>query len=695
MKLTDKREQGCGTGRTETPSGSLAAAWGMGSLALIGHISALLLIEAKPYAVFQHYTTWQTIAQDRPVPAWLLAAQTVVVGFVAWRLRRRLGGALARVLSPRAAALVAALAVFSQAVPTESVARSAGEVLLAGIVALVAALNLVLIALLLPDAVLARTASWVAQRITVAPEDHQVRAWDRSLPIGVALVVTMLAALSSWIVLERVPHIDDSISNYFQAKYFAAGHLFLEAPPDAESFQVDQTVVDPTRWYGYAFPAWPAVLAVGVKLGAPWLVNPILGGVLILLGHALVRRRADRGTANVVVLLLATSPWLIFMSAEFLAHPLTGVLALLAALAFDHASEGANRWLVWASLAGLAAGGLMLTRAIDAAIVIVALGVTMCVDRRVFRHWKAAVVAAVIAVATGSLMFRYNEAVTGRATYPPHMAWSDGKWGPGVDRLGFGSDIGIRAWPYLDPLPGHGPADVVLNANKNAFMTNFDLFGWAMGSLLFVWLAVGGWSWRRGDALWVGLLAAYVTGYSTYWFSGGPDLGARYWYPLLVPLAALSARGAQMTTHSLRERGTLAFAGTRVGVVMVVASLSAAAAVLPWRAVTKYYRYRGITGEVRTLARLNHFDHALVFVRSDPSDPARRDYVSAFNMNPSTLDDPATIYALDAGQAHRAAVVARLSDRPVWVIGRIAQTPGGQAQFAVLEGPLAPGSVPK
>src|SRR6266545_1669429 len=188
---------------------------------------------------------------------------------------------------------------------------------------------------MLPDSVVARAVAWVDARVTLRPGATEAQRWDRGLPVVVAIWVALLAAVTSYAVLERMPHIDDSVSNYFQAKYFAAGHLFLPAPPDTQSFQVDQTVVEPTKWYGYAFPVWPIVLAVGVRVGAPWLVNPILGGVLILLGHALVRRRCDRGTANVTVLLLAVSPWLIFMSAEFMAHPLTGVLVLLAALAFD------------------------------------------------------------------------------------------------------------------------------------------------------------------------------------------------------------------------------------------------------------------------------------------------------------------------------------------------------------------------
>ena len=143
-----------------------------------------------------------------------------------------------------------------------------------------------------------------------------------------------------------------------------------------------------------------------------------------------------------------------------------------------------------------------------------------------------------------------------------------------VDRLGFGSDIGIRAWPNLDPLPGHGPADVVLNANKNAFMVNVELFGWSCGSLLFVayWLGRA----NRRDVPMAVLSAAVIAAYGAYWFAGGPDLGARYWYVLLVPLATLTARGIHALSSDL-ERRAVALAGGRVGAFVCAASIASAA----------------------------------------------------------------------------------------------------------------------
>ena len=675
------REQGLEVTRL---SGSIALV----VLATIGQFSALQLVDVKPFAAFQHYRPWQSLSSDHPIAVGVLVVQAVLVAVVAWRLRARLM-AVAGVLSTRAWLILALGMGFLLAVPSVSVSFFAGETLLAGLLAGLAALTLVLAALLMPEEALARAAAWVNARVTLGPGDGNERPWDLRLPLAIAIWVTLIAATVNILVLERVPHIDDSVSNLFQAKYFSTGQLTLPAPPDEDAFRMDLTVVRDGRWFGYAFPLWPAVLALGVLAGAPWLVNPILGGALILLGHTWLWRRFDRGMANATTLLLAASSWLIFTSAEFMSHPLTAVLAMLALLAFDRATQLHDRWGRWAVLTGAAGGALLLTRSFDAILVAATIGLVAILETRLVRSWRAVVLASVVAAAIAALIFPYNQAVTGRATYPAHLAWADQRYGPGVDVIGFGPNVGIDRWPNLDPLPGHGLPDVVLNLNKNLFMANIDLFGWAFGSMPLVWLALGSGGWTRRNLVLLILPAAFLAGYSLFWFSGGPDLGARYWYPLITTLAAVSVHGARRLGATLDRRGAVTQANARVSMVLIAATIAAAVTMLPWRAVTKYYRYRGIGGEVRALAASAGIRDALVFVRTSE----RADYQSAFNLNPRSLDHRGTIYALDAGPAANARVVSRFTDRPVWVIGRIVASGGGHP-FSVIEGPLPPGTPP-
>jgi hypothetical protein len=334
-------------------------------------------------------------------------------------------------------------------------------------------------------------------------------------------------------------------------------------------------------------------------------------------------------------------------------------------------------------IAGVAVGAASLTRTFDSILLVLALGGIAVIDGTIFRAWRTIVIAGIAAAAIGSLSFAYNQRVTGRATYPAHEAWADGRYGPGVDVIGFGPNVGIDRWPNLDPLPGHGPADVVLNLNKNLFMTNVDLFGWTMGSLVLVCVAIGIGGWSRRDAPLLILPVVFAAGYSLFWFSGGPDLGARYWYPLLMPLAALTARGIFGVGARVDRRGAMAYAGARIAVVVLAAAIGALVTTLPWRATTKYYRYRGISGEVRELAASAGIEDALVFVRGGD----RSAYQSAFVLNPRALEERGTIYAIDVGPDHRAALLERYGHRPVWVIGRAPADASGATRWVVLERP--------
>src|SRR5690606_10019122 len=223
--------------------------------------------------------------------------------------------------------------------------------------------------------------------------------------------------------------------------------------------------------------------------------------------------------------------------------------------------------------------------------------------------------------------------------------------------------------------------DVVINANRNAYMSNVELFGWGFGSLAFVLLAVLLGRRRREDWLFLSIIIATVAGHSVYWFSGGPDIGARYWYQALVPLVALTVRGAALLGERLRELG-LASAGARVPAFVAAASLVAFLSFVPWRGIGKYPRYRGTSGDVRRLAETHGLEGGLVLIRAlDESD-----FASAFVLNPAVLGGPGPLYARDAGPESRAALRAAFPGRPVWIVGY----PSSAARrMEVLAGPLS------
>jgi len=652
-----------------------------GGLYLVALAAGLQLVDAERYANYPHFA---------PLSGLGLRALWLAPALAQWGLAlvalRPVAGAFDRDrIGWTRVLLLFALLAFAAAIPTQSLQRFVGETGIALVVSLGALLNLWCFARAMPAGGLARARARLERWVSVDPSAGGVAPLDRSIPWIAAGLVTIGAALFSRVVLGGVPHIDDSVSNLFQAKTFALGRLFLPAPPDSAAFQVQEVLIDGDRWFGYASPGWPAVLAAGVRIGLPWIVNPVLGGLAILLAHRLLRRLHGNAVANLATVLLAASPWLLFMSASMMGHPLALVLALLVLVTL---ADGRPRSPGRGLLAGLGLGALALTRPLDAAIVGLAAGLWTAgrnlEGRGLARTLRSAAVTlvplAITAAAVTGLGLAYNHALTGDAFYTPQMMWTDRAWGPGTDRYGFGPGIGIRAWPGIDPLPGHGPADVALNLNKNLFTAGTDLFGWAGGSLILLFLACTLPARLREFRLETLLLVTCIAAYSGYWFAGGPDLGPRYWYIAIPAFAALSLAGAVALARRTRQ-------GTRIGAAIALASLAAVLVFVPWRAATRYYRYRDIGNEIRSLEKTHDWNDALIFVRAD----GRESYQAAFNALDPRLETGHPVYARDSDDpASRAAVLRHFPERDVWIVGT---GPGPDRRLRVLAGPLPPGTV--
>ncbi|MBI3483714.1 MAG: hypothetical protein HY012_00970, partial [Acidobacteria bacterium] len=289
-------------------------------------------------------------------------------------------------------------------------------------------------------------------------------------------------------------------------------------------------------------------------------------------------------------------------------------------------------------------------------------------------------------LAMTGLFLAYNQALTGSPTRLPLDLWADTTYGVGSNRLGFGKDIGNWGWIGLDALPGHGAIDVVMNTNHNLHLVNFEQFGWACGSLLFVLLLPLGRG-RKNDGLMWGLAVGTVAALSLYWFSGGPDFGARYWYQMIVPLAVLTVRGAMEFALRMNSAApaTHVGGGERVWAFLLLASALGTLNVVPWRALDKYHHYRGVRPELRALAEEKQFGRSLVIVRGKLwPDMAPVAWLSSLRFD---REAEGTIYLLDPGAETREHLRSSYADRPVWIVAGGGVT--GEAA-RILAGPIAP-----
>lgn len=649
---------------------------GLFSLALMGQACALQLIDSPPYGIYQRYLAIPMIASYRGVFFLGLIGQTLIVIFLIYKFRDIAKEYLKNILTAKQIIIFLFIMFFGGTLCSFSILGYGKQLFFTAWIHIINMLNIALLVSALPKQVIEKILEW--KRVNFSEGRSPMQFLDKNLPIFIAGWVVVVAALLSWFVFESIPHIQDSISYLFQAKYFSAGHLYLPAPPDAASFKVSHVVNDGIKWYGYGTPGWPAILSLGVLAGVPWLVNPLLGGLTILLTHLFITRLYNRQFAHIVVLMLSVSPWFLFMSASYLTHPLTIVWGLLALLAIEKERESGKG--LWGAVAGVCLGALFLTRSLDGILIGLAAGLWtlgLWKKRLKFRSIISLVIACII---VGSLIFLYNYALTGDATYPPQMKWADERWYPGADRLGFGQNIGNVNWPHLDPFPGHGLKDVLLNLYLNFYAANFELFGWSFGSFCFVVLALILRGINRIDSFFLSIIVVILIGQSFYWGNGGPDFGSRYWYHLAIPFIVLTIRGLLTIQHKLKMCGANNLIVFRVGAFVVLSCLIAFINVIPWRSLGKYHNYRTIDTDIKKITNKYQFDHDLVFIKSNDYE----DYESAFIFNPTSLDSSDTIYAQYISESQMKALQQHFPDRRVWIVGR----PSSKEPLSVLDGPL-------
>jgi hypothetical protein len=335
----------------------------------------------------------------------------------------------------------------------------------------------------------------------------------------------------------------------------------------------------------------------------------------------------------------------------------------------------------WGFVAGCALGAGTLVRPLDGLIAAGLVGLwAMGIGGRRLRV-QALVALGVGAALVGALVMPYNDALTGNALTFPLNAYLDSHFGPGLNDLGFGPNRGY-GWP-IQPFAGHSPLGAMINANLNTFSINIELFGWGIGSLLLAAITVFWGRLRRGDYLMMAVCLAVFVPYFFYYFSGGPDFGARYWFLMLAPLVALTVRAVEVLREKAQSAGSTTL-GARVMAAVIVLSLAAVINYFPWRAIDKYHNYWGMRPGVVALAQQYGFGKSLVLVRAAESHPA---YASAAIYNPLSWQADAPIYAWDRDPQVRAQLLLAFPDRQVWIVD--APTVAHDA-YRVVEGPLSP-----
>ena len=424
-----------------------------------------------------------------------------------------------------------------------------------------------------------------------SPESRRLR--------GLALCVAVLAAAASaWLgqrVFGGVPHVADGISYAFQGRIFAAGRPWLTPPAVPEAFYAQNVLLNETRWCGIYPPGFPALLAVGFLLGAPFLVNPILLGLAVFGVYRLGSVLYDGATGLYAAALLAVSPFALLMGGDFMVHvaSLCVFTWCLVFLARSAAEDGALPLL----FAGLFGGSGVVIRPQAAVLFLAPAAIALLAVRRRTIGRTAGFLAFGAALPL-ALLFAYNTSLSGNPLRMAYLVWD----------------------PDLPFTGGVSPLRL-LSVHVPWFLRDLSASVWGLpwGDLSLLVLLAFPAPKRRLDAVLSACGIALVLGFACYRFYDVSHSGPRYAFETLGVLALLTTRALQTAARlprALAKRTGLAWI-ERVTLVAGGAFLLAfpLALQLPRRAEALSHTYHGhLNQPLRGLADAGVGRSALVLV---------------------------------------------------------------------------------
>lgn len=425
------------------------------------------------------------------------------------------------------------------------------------------------------------------------------RAADRVGDAAVAAVAFALYAVVAQWVFSAKPLLIDEIIQLYQARIFAGGRLWAPAAAHPE-FTSSMHLLD---WGGKAFGQFPAggpaMLTLGVLVGAAWLVGPLFGALgVFCFGRLLRRIEARDGVAFAALLLFAFAPFSVFLDGSMMNHVpettwlLAAALGLAAATATDQGAPRAAFGM------GLALGIAATIRPLDGAAFALPAAAWLLLRARAGGRHVTALLASGVGVALPlAALLAINASQTGHATQFGYIAM----WGRSHE-LGFHE----APWGFAHtPARGLELVNLYLLRLQTYFLeTPVPALLFATGALLLVRRLSAFDRWALwGCAL---LLAAYFA----YWHDGF-YLGPRFVLPLAPWLALWTAR----FPSQLEERG--APAPLRHGMVVggVVALAMGATMLVPLRAEQYRNGMLSMRTDVEGLARSAGVSNAVVLVR--------------------------------------------------------------------------------
>jgi hypothetical protein len=349
------------------------------------------------------------------------------------------------------------------------------------------------------------------------------RAWVAASALGALL----LSAGYVVYFLRGGPRIIDATSYYLEARGLAEGYLAFPVQEPTAAFRGRFTLFGPHGLSVIFPPGYPLLLALGFRVGAPLVIGPLLGALLVVVTYVAARElELGERTARTAALVSALCAALRYHTADTMSHGLAALLLLGSVTAALRPTRARSL------LGGVLTGWLLATRPLTgvvAACVSAALVLRGTTGPERVRRLALGAAATLPGLL---LLAAHQHAATGSFLHSTQLAYyalSDGP--PGCFRWGFGAGIGCR-FEHADFVRkhlahGYGLLPALYVTGERLLWHAFDVANTALLAPLVPWLV-----WRKRSVPGVrlaGVTAALVVlGYAPFYFPGSyPGGGAR------------------------------------------------------------------------------------------------------------------------------------------------------------------------
>jgi hypothetical protein len=367
---------------------------------------------------------------------------------------------------------------------------------------------------------------------------------DRSLLVALSLIGFFLPLLIRWRVVMGADIADDESAYRFMSEVLVSGRLYAESPP-MKLFFDRAFMVNDGKLYSQYFLGWPALLAPGVALGVPDLMNPLYSALTVPPIYLVLRRLSGRRAAVMGAIIFLSSPLLQFGAATQLSH--TSCLFALAWASYFavRVYTGDMKWWLHTALATAFSLAFFIRPATAVGMGLPLLGVWLVSLSKLAgrARWNAIAAFLLPTMGFAAAFLAVNAFQNGSPTYVAYQRAVDyarengfrfATWNE------FPKDRKIAVW--------FGPLDVAASRMGVALTRlNYALFGWPIA---FVFLPFAGWRSHRSWIAWSMLISFLAT--HAYMRNAGIDtFGPVHYLELALPMVLLTALGLGRLTSWL------------------------------------------------------------------------------------------------------------------------------------------------